>query len=113
MTETKLIKRYQNRKLYDPEDSNYVTLEKLDHWIKSGRDVKVICNKTKNDITASTLTQLMYEKERAGKTLPSAELLKEIIRHGDGSFTGYIQAQLASEMGRFDGTRVRPPVMNQ
>ena len=55
----------------------------------------------------------MYEKERAGKTQPSAELLKEIIRHGDGSFTGYIQAQLASEMGRFDGTRVRPPMMSQ
>ena len=42
MTETKLIKRYQNRKLYDPEDSIYVTLDKLDQWIKSGRDVKVI-----------------------------------------------------------------------
>jgi hypothetical protein len=54
----------------------------------------------------------MYEKERAGKTQPSAELLKEIIRHGDGSFTGYINTRLASEVARFDGTLVRPPTIN-
>ncbi len=112
MTEAKIIKRYQNRKLYDPEDSKYVTLDQLDKTLKSGRDVRVIDNKSKNDITATTLTQLMYEKERNGRTQPSVDLLKEIIRHGDGTYSGYIQAKMAAEFAKFDGDKPHQGLMN-
>ena len=124
MKETKIIKRYQNRKLYDTHESSYVTLDEISKMIKAGEDLRVIDNKTKNDITASTLTQLLYESEKKAKTQPSVELLKEIIRHGDGSFSGYIQAKVGSEMARFDQdtsaaasnaatTLNRAPVINQ
>lgn len=96
MKEVKVIKRYQNRKLYDTHESSYVTLDEIAKMIKAGEDLRVIDNKTKNDITASTLTQLLYESERKAKTQPSIELLKEIIRHGDGSFSGFIQAKLGA-----------------
>jgi polyhydroxyalkanoate synthesis regulator protein len=33
MTGTKIIKRYQDRKLYDTEDSVYMTLDQLDRLI--------------------------------------------------------------------------------
>ena len=102
MKETKIIKRYQNRKLYDTHESSYVTLDEIAKMIKSGEDLRVIDNKTKNDITAATLTQLLYESERKAKTQPSVELLKEIIRHGDGSFSGYIQAKVGAELVAFD-----------
>src|SRR3954452_22807158 len=102
MKEVKIIKRYQNRKLYDTHESSYVTLDEIATMIKGGEDLRVIDNKTKNDITAATLTQLLYESERKAKTQPSVELLKEIIRHGDGSFSGYIQAKIGSELARFD-----------
>lgn len=102
MKEIKIIKRYQNRKLYDTHESSYVTLDEISKMIKNGEDLRVIDNKTKNDITASTLTQLLYESEKKSKTQPSVELLKEIIRHGDGSFSGYIQAKLSSELAKFD-----------
>lgn len=98
MKETKIIKRYQNRKLYDTHESSYVTLDEIAKMIKSGEDLRVIDNKTKNDITAATLTQLLYESERKSKTQPSVELLKEIIRHGDGSFSGYIQAKVGGDL---------------
>lgn len=88
--EQKKIKRYQNRKLYDTHESTYVTLDEIAKMIRAGEDLCVIDNKTKNDITASTLTQLLYESERKVKTQPPVELLKEIIRHGDGTFSGYI-----------------------
>ena len=81
MKEIKIIKRYQNRKLYDTHESSYVTLDEIAKMIKAGEDLRVIDNKTKNDITASTLTQLLYESEKKAKTQPSVELLKEIIRH--------------------------------
>ncbi len=102
MKEMKIIKRYQNRKLYDTHESSYVTLDEIAKMIKNGEDLRVIDNKTKNDITASTLTQLLYESEKKAKTQPSVELLKEIIRHGDGSFSGYIQAKVSTELARFD-----------
>lgn len=102
MKEVKIIKRYQNRKLYDTHESSYVTLDEIAKMIKGGEDLRVIDNKTKNDITAATLTQLLYESERRAKTQPSVDLLKEIIRHGDGSFSGYIQAKMGTEIAHFD-----------
>jgi polyhydroxyalkanoate synthesis repressor PhaR len=102
MKETKIIKRYQNRKLYDTHESSYVTLDEIAKMIKSGEDLRVIDNKTKNDITAATLTQLLYESERKAKTQPSVDLLKEIIRHGDGSFSGYNHAKISTEIAHFD-----------
>jgi len=109
MKEIKIIKRYQNRKLYDTHESSYVTLDEIAKMIKGGEDLRVIDNKTKNDITAVTLTQLLYESERKAKTQPSVELLKEIIRHGDGSFSGYIQTKINSDIVGFD----QPPVKDQ
>ena len=102
MKETKIIKRYQNRKLYDTHESSYVTLDEIAKMIKGGEDLRVIDNKTKNDITAATLTQLLYESERRVKTQPSVELLKDIIRSGDGSFSGYIHSKIHTEIIQFD-----------
>lgn len=122
MNEVKIIKRYQNRKLYDTHESSYVTLDEIAKMIKGGEDLRVIDNKTKNDITAATLTQLLYESEKKSKTQPSVGLLKEIIRHGDGSFSGYIQAKMSAELAQFDNDSAqtaenaeldRAPVMNQ
>src|ERR1700757_4217718 len=120
MKEIKIIKRYQNRKLYDTHESSYVTLDEIAKMIKGGEDLRVIDNKTKNDITAATLTQLLYESERRAKTQPSVELLKEIIRHGDGSFSGYIQTKIGPEVPGYSQPLPKPeisgdrtPVLNQ
>ena len=102
MKEAKIIKRYQNRKLYDTHESSYVTLDEIAKMIKNGEELRVIDNKTKNDITGVTLTQLLYESERKSKSQVSVDLLKEIIKNGDGSFSGYIQNKLGDELARFD-----------
>jgi polyhydroxyalkanoate synthesis repressor PhaR len=120
MKECKIIKRYQNRKLYDTHESSYVTLDEISKMIKGGEDLRVIDNKTKNDITAGTLTQLLFEVERKSKTQPPVDLLKEIIRHGDGSFSGFIQTKLGIEFTSHEQEPVlsntqinRTPVLNQ
>ena len=102
MNEVKIIKRYQNRKLYDTHQSCYVTLEEISQMIKNGDDLRVIDNKTKNDITQATLTQLLYETERKFVAPVPVELLKEIIRKGDGSFSGYIRSNMKGELARFE-----------
>ena len=102
MKEVKVIKRYQNRKLYDTNQSCYVTLDEIAQMIKNGDDLRVIDNKSKLDITAITLTQLLYESERKAKNAVPVEMLKEIIRAGDGSFSGYIRTNLAAQLRKFD-----------
>lgn len=102
MTEVKVIKRYQNRKLYDTHQSCYVTLEEISQMIKAGDDLRVIDNKTKNDITQATLTQLLYETERKTTSPVPVELLKEIIRKGDGSFSGFIRNNMKGDISRFE-----------
>jgi polyhydroxyalkanoate synthesis regulator protein len=70
--------------------------------IRAGEEIRVIDNKTKNDITAATLTQLLYESERKAKTQPSVNLLKAIIRSGDGSFSGFIAERMKSELSAIE-----------
>lgn len=106
MKETKIIKRYQNRKLYDTHESSYVTLEEIAKMIKNGEDLRVIDNKTKSDITAATLTQLLYESERKAKSPVSVDVLREIIKNGDGSFSGYISNRMSTELSKFDQDNV-------
>lgn len=79
---TIIIKRYQNRKLYDTQNSTYVTLEDIGNMIRRGDDVRVIDNKTKDDLTSVTLTQIIFEEEKRKKSLLPLPTLKSIIRGG-------------------------------
>ncbi len=92
MTEVRIIKRYQNRKLYDTHQSCYVTLEEIAQIIREGHEIQVIDNKTKNDITYQTQLQLLADQERKALNAKDVELLKRVIRSDDGTFTGYIKA---------------------
>lgn len=80
--QTKVIKRYANRKLYDTERSCYVTLEEISQMIKEGDDVKVVDNKTKDDLTAVTLAQIIVEEEKKVQKMP-LKLLRSIIQSGN------------------------------
>lgn len=87
---TKIIKRYQNRKLYDTQQSCYVTLDDIAKMIRLSEDVMVIDNKTKNDITAATLTQIIFESEKKAAAYAPLFTLREIIQNGNGSISGYL-----------------------
>jgi polyhydroxyalkanoate synthesis repressor PhaR len=87
----KVIKRYQNRKLYDTQQSCYVTLEDIAKMIRNNEEVVVVDNKTKKDITSSTLTQIIFEAEKRAKNYISNDTLREIIQTGTGSISSYLE----------------------
>lgn len=62
----RLIKRYANRKLYDTQDSRYVTLLQIAEYVRDGEHVTIIDNTTKEDLTNVTLAQIIYEEEKKG-----------------------------------------------
>ena len=76
-----LIKRYANRKLYNTGTSRYITLRGIAELLERGEDVKVIDNETGEDMTAVTLSQILVESERGGRSAPGT-LLTEIFQRG-------------------------------
>lgn len=98
MKDVRIIKRYQNRKLYDTFQSCYVTLEEIAQIVREGNEIKVIDNKSKNDITYMTQIQLLFDQERKSLKPGDTELLKRVIRAEEGTLTGYIRG-LEKEMG--------------
>jgi polyhydroxyalkanoate synthesis repressor PhaR len=92
MENSRLIKRYANRKLYDTKQSCYVTLEEISAVIRDGNDVTVIDNKSKEDITNRTLIQLLHVMETKKAHNGMVEDLNRIIRSPDGTFSGYIKS---------------------
>jgi polyhydroxyalkanoate synthesis repressor PhaR len=78
-----VIKRYANRKLYDPQKSQYVTLEELEEMIRAGREIAVTDATTGEDLTAMVLAQIILEKARSRRpSLPTA-FLHQLIQYGE------------------------------
>lgn len=110
MSDVRIIKRYQNRKLYDTHQSCYVTLEEIAQIVREGNEIQVIDNKTKNDITYSTQIQLLFDQEKKSNKGGDVELLKRVIRCEEGTFTGHIKALEKQLFG--ETAEVKVPFMN-
>jgi polyhydroxyalkanoate synthesis repressor PhaR len=79
----RLIKRYESRKLYDTEESRYVSLEEIAGWVRAGQEVRVVDNATGADVTSQTLTQIILDEGRKGTAFLPSELLHELVRMGE------------------------------
>ena len=79
----RLIKRYESRKLYDTEESRYVSLDEIATWIRQGQEVQVVDNATNNDVTSQTLTQIILDEGRKGTSFLPSELLHDLVRMGE------------------------------
>ncbi len=87
MSETRVIKRYANRKLYDTQHSRYVTLDQIAEMIRGGDDVKIVDNKSKEDLTSVTLAQIIFEEEKRQKSFLPLQAMRNIIQSGGESIT--------------------------
>lgn len=93
-----LIKRYPNRKLYNTESKQYITLEEIADLVQQGEDIQVLDNASGDDVTTLTLTQIILEREKKQSgSLPKA-VLSELIRAG-GETMSNIQRSLATTLG--------------
>lgn len=87
-----LIKRYANRKLYDPSARRYVTLDDLAEMVRRGEEVQVIDHQTGDDLTTMTLLQVIFEEEkRIGGLLPQV-MLTRLIKSGGMALSGMREA---------------------
>ncbi len=99
------IRRYQNRKLYDTQRSAYVTLEEIARIIKRGDDVKIVDNKTREDLTSVTLTQIIFEEEKKNKSLLPLGTLKKIIQEGGDTIKDFFEKTIDTSVSSFSKAR--------
>jgi polyhydroxyalkanoate synthesis repressor PhaR len=77
----RVIRRYSNRKLYDTQESHYVTLAQVAAIIRAGDEVQVLDKDTGRDLTSATMALIIFEEEKRGSNLGLAGLRK-IIQTG-------------------------------
>jgi polyhydroxyalkanoate synthesis repressor PhaR len=75
-----LIKRYASRRLYNTQTSDYVTLEDISGFIRSGRDVQIIDLKSGDDLTRQYLLQIIADHEGRGENVLPLDVLTDLVR---------------------------------
>jgi polyhydroxyalkanoate synthesis repressor PhaR len=92
-----VIKRYSNRKLYDTQESRYVTLEEIEELIRAGREISVVDAASGEDLTSVTLTQIILENERTRRASLPAAFLHQLIKHGQ-SWQDFVQKSMRASL---------------
>jgi polyhydroxyalkanoate synthesis repressor PhaR len=114
MNSERVIRKYSNRRLYDTGASRHVTLDDLRQLVVQGEKIKVVDDKSGDDLTRSVLLQIIAEQEQFGLPVLGSDLLEMIIRFYGGpmqvllsryleqAFTAMLrqQAAMQSEMAR-------------
>ncbi len=110
-----VIKKYANRRLYNPGSRSYVTLEHLADMVKQGVDFVVYDARTNDDITRQVLTQIIFEAENSGQNLLPIQFLRQLIQlygHQIQAFVpGYLEMSLDAFARQQDRMREQVPGM--
>ncbi len=79
------FKKYPNRRLYDIEESKYVTVEDIRKLILKGESISVVDSKTEKDLTRTVLMQIISEQEGEGhEPILTNRVLEQLVRfYGD------------------------------
>lgn len=107
--QVRTIKRYANRKLYDTFSSSYVTLQQIAEYVENGESIKIIDNRSKEDVTRITLAQVIYNKEKHGKAFEDSETalgsLRDLIQQrGEKVIASLLDGKVAKLIQRSEGT---------
>jgi polyhydroxyalkanoate synthesis repressor PhaR len=100
---TRVIKKYANRRLYDTEDSKYVTLKDIKKIIALGQDVQIVDDTSSEDITRGLLLQIVSEQELGGSPILSKAVLKQLIRFYGHPMQDMMSGYLANSVTHFMG----------
>ncbi len=101
MSNPRIIKKYPNRRLYDTDQSRYITLTSLRELVMNGKKFTVIDTNSNEDLTRSILLQIMFDEESGGEPLFSTKMLSQIIRFYGGTVQGLFGKYLEESLSMF------------
>ncbi len=97
------IKKYANRRLYDTEASQHVTLDGIRELVAGGEDVVVVDDTTDEDITRNILLQVVSEQEQGSRPILSTEMLTYLIRFYGNPMQEFMTQYLEQSVETFLG----------
>ncbi len=97
--QSRLIKKYPNRRLYDTRTSTYITLADIKELVLGHEEFQVVDAKSGEDLTRAILLQVILEEEAGGAPMFSSELLSQMIRFYGNAMQGM--------MGTYIGDNIR------
>ena len=100
------IKKYANRRLYDTAQSAYITLADLAKMVATGKAVKISDAKSGEDLTATTLLQILAERHNPAHSVLSASLLARIIAHDQAEDGLALRAHLDEALASFEASQM-------
>jgi polyhydroxyalkanoate synthesis repressor PhaR len=109
MSGERIIKKYANRRLYDPTLSRHVTLEDVRGLIVQGEKIRVVEDKTGEDITRLILLHVIAEQEQFGEPMLSTHLLESIIRLYGNALQAYMSRHLEQSVEQFMNEQANTP----
>ncbi len=101
MSNTRVIKKYPNRRLYDTEESRYITLADVRDLVINRIDFQVIDKKSGDDITRTILLQVISEQEAHGDPVMSKDFLSQVIRAYETVMPGFMARYLEQSLKLF------------
>ena len=101
MTDLIVLKKYANRRLYDTQKSTYVTLGEVANDIRQGKSIKAVDAKTKEDVTAFVLTQIVLEEAKNNNALLPVPLLHMVIRYGENVLQEFFENYLEQTISAY------------
>ena len=101
-SQTRIIKKYQNRCLYDTQDSCYISINDLKQMIYDGKEFVVQEAKSKKDITRSVLLQIISEEENDNEPMFTPDMLMKLIRMHGASMQNVYGDYLQQSMDIFE-----------
>jgi polyhydroxyalkanoate synthesis repressor PhaR len=104
----RVIKKYANRRLYDATVSRHVTLEDIRTLIVQGEKIRVIEDKSGEDITRLILLHVIAEQEQFGQPMFSTALLESIIRFYGNALQEFMARHLEQSVDGFLRQQVDP-----
>lgn len=94
----RLIKRYDNRKLYDTETSKTITLKDIAYMIREGEEVKVVDGSDK-DITNRVLAQIFLQENLDTKQFVLSKFVLEWLIKESGKLESFTKKVLLGGVG--------------
>jgi polyhydroxyalkanoate synthesis repressor PhaR len=101
MSEPRVIKKYSNRRLYDASQSRHITLADIRTMVVAGEQIRIVEDKTNEDITRLILLQVIADQEQFGRPILSTTLLESLIRFYGNSLQGFLSTYLEKSVETF------------
>ncbi|MGA8262775.1 MAG: polyhydroxyalkanoate synthesis repressor PhaR [Arenicellales bacterium] len=98
----RIIKKYPNRRLYDTEQSRYITLADLQKLAEAGEEFEVKDASSGEDITRMILLQIIAEQESGGNPVFTTDILTRIIRFYGASVQNALTSYLEQSLSLFE-----------